>query len=143
METTNIWIEESTPEAESSCPCCSRPVYEGKGILGCDEGELAIYGYRWSEGHESRFSLGVVGVELTGEIKPGMAVVSCRSDGESLIYEVLGPESAPWSSTDSLGPILTRQDVLEHNVIPNLFLFVDAITANDSRLYKRILRETE
>ena len=47
------------------------------------------------KGMNPAFHLGVVGVELTGEIKPGMAVVSCRSDGETLIYEVLGPESAP------------------------------------------------
>ncbi|MCR9055590.1 MAG: hypothetical protein NXI26_27465 [bacterium] len=139
MSEFNIRVDELDEESESECSCCGRPIHEGEGILLSDEGELAYYGYRFTEGHETRFTLGVVAVELNGDIQPGMAVVSCHSDGESLIYTVQDPEASPWSSTETLGPVLTRNEILEDNVMPKLFSFVDSITAKDKRLATHIL----
>ncbi|MEM8501408.1 MAG: hypothetical protein AAF542_25590 [Pseudomonadota bacterium] len=143
MRKIDIWIDELDTELESKCPCCNKPSYEGEGVVGCAQGELAYYGYRWTEGHEVRFTLGIVALELNGDIRPGMAVVSGHTDNDSLIYTVKDPHSSPWTDSEKLGPILTRHQILEENVFPELFAFVDSITANDQRLSNRILAKIE
>lgn len=139
METISISTTSLTDEEASSCSCCGRPVYEGEGMLESDSLELAHYGYRWAEGHESRFTLGICALDLQGEPLAGLAVVTARSDGEKLIYTVLKPEQSPWGDSEALGKVLTRRQLLEEGVIPDLFDLVDAIAASEPRLSSRIL----
>jgi len=108
-------------------------------MLESDSLELAHYGYRWAKGHESRFTLGICALDLQGEPLAGLAVVTARSDGEKLIYTVLKPEQSPWGDSEALGKVLTRRQLLEEGVIPDLFDLVDAIAASEPRLSSRIL----
>ena len=131
-----------TDEQTSSCPCCGRPVHEGEGVLESEGRELAYYGYRWAEGHESRFTIGICALDEQGSRIAGLAVVSGRSDGEQLIYTVLDPEQAPWGDSESLGKVLTRKQLLNEGVVPELFGLLDAIVANEPRISSRILGDT-
>lgn len=128
-------------EEMSQCPCCGRPIYEGQGVLESEGQELAHYGYRWAEGHESRFTLGICALDQQGENVAGLAVVSCRSDGNQLIYTVLEPDQAPWEDSEALGKVLTRKQLLEEELVPNLFELVDGIAASEPRLSSRILAQ--
>jgi hypothetical protein len=65
-------------------------------------------------------------------------VLSGRSDGEQLIYTVLEPEQAPWGDSEALGKVLTRKQLLEEVLVPDLFGLVDAIAANETRISSRI-----
>lgn len=141
MEKISVSTTAITEEETSQCSCCGRPVYEGEGVLESDTQELAHYGYRWAEGHESRFSLGVCALDGQGENVAGLAVVSGRSDGEQLIYTVLEPEHAPWGDSEALGKVLTRKQLLEEGLVPNLFNLVDAIVANEPRISSRIMAQ--
>lgn len=139
MEEVSITTAAVTDEEVSSCPCCGRPVYEGEGVLESESRELAHYGYRWAEGHESRFTLGICALDHEGENLAGLAVVSARSDGKKLIYTVLEPEQALWGDSETLGKVLTRRQLLEEGLIPDLFGLVDAIVANEPRISSRII----
>lgn len=141
MEGMSVSTTVITEEAASSCDCCGRRVYEGEGVLTSETLELAHYGYRWAEGHESRFTVGICALDRQGANVAGLAVVSGRSDGEKLIYIVVEPEQAPWGDSEALGKVLTRKQLLEDGLIPNLFDLVDAIVANEPRIYSRILEE--
>lgn len=141
MEEISVSTTVITDEVETSCPCCGRPVYEGEGVLESENHELAHYGYRWAEGHESRFTLGICPLDPQGLNLAGLAVVAGRSDGENLIYTVLEPEQAPWGDTEELGKVLTRKQLLEEGLIPDLFCLVDAIAANEPRISARILAQ--
>lgn len=138
MEEIPVSTTVITDEETSRCPCCGRPVYEGEGVLESEGQELAHYGYRWAEGHESRFTLGICSLDRQGANVAGLAVVSGRSDGEQLIYTVLEPEHAPWGDSEALGKVLTRKQLLEEGLVPNLFCLVDAIVANEPRISSRI-----
>ena len=142
MEDVSVSTTAITDEQESACPCCGRPVYEGEGVLESGSRELAHYGYRWAEGHESRFTIGICALDEQGANVAGLAVVSGRSDGEQLIYTVLDPEQAPWGDSASLGKVLTRKQLLEEGAVPNLFGLLDAIVANEPRISSRILDGT-
>jgi hypothetical protein len=111
-----------------------RPRVEGRA--------LAHYGYHWAEGHESRFTIGICAQDEQGKSLAGLAVASGRNDGEQLIYTVLEPEQAPWGDSEALGKVLTRKQLLEDGVIPNLFGLLDAIVANEPRISSRILGGT-
>jgi hypothetical protein len=116
-------------------------VYEGEGVLESGDVELAHYGYRWAEGHESRFTVGICALDRQGANLAGLAVVTARSDGEKLIYTVLEPEKSPWGDSEALGKVLTRKQLLEEGLIPNLFDLLDAIVANEPRISSRILEQ--
>lgn len=136
MTETVVWAVPDGEEQTSACPCCGRPIYEGEGCLTSEDGDLADYGYRWAEGHGARFTLGIAPIDEQGARYGGLAVITCRSDGESLIYTILEPEDSPWGDTEAFGPVLTREQVKS---LPNIFSFVDAISASESRISTRIL----
>jgi hypothetical protein len=134
-----MWTEAFGEETESTCACCGRPVYEGQGVLASESAELAEYGYRWADGHESRYTLGICPLDEAGNLHIGLAVISARSDGESLIYTVLDPEDSPWGDSEEMGAVLSRKQLLEERVIPKLFELVDAIASREPRIYSRII----
>jgi hypothetical protein len=140
MAKSPVWTEcDGEEETSSVCPCCNRPIHEGEGVLCSDAGDLADYGYQWSEGHEARFTLGVAPLDAQGKRHLGIAVVACRSEGGSLVYTVLDPEDAPWQESDAFGPILGRKELLDDKRMPGLFDLVDAIAAHEPRIATRIL----
>jgi len=139
MEKMSVWTTPIGNEADDTCACCGRPVHEGEGVLVSADGNLAHYGYRWAEGHEARFTLGICSLHLPGDDVAGLAVVSGRSDGEQLIYTVLDPDQSPWGDSEALGKVLTRKQLLEEQLVPNLIDLVDAIAASEPRLSARIL----
>jgi hypothetical protein len=118
-------------------------MYEGEGLLVSGEQELAHYGYRWTSGHESRFTLGICALDPAGDPLVGLVVVSAFSDGEALIYRVCEPEEAPWGDSEALGQVQTRHAVLEENVVPEVFTLVDAIASREPRIYTRVLSGNE
>ena len=82
-----LYHTEALGEEECSvCTCCGRPAVEGEGALASSDSIIALYGYRWSEGHESRFTLGISPLGEDGDPPLGLAVVACRSDGEQLMH---------------------------------------------------------
>lgn len=133
-----MWTDTTGEEEEDAYPCCDRPLYEGKGTLMSDNGDLADYAYRWAEGHGIRFTLGICPVNGEGKYYAGVTAVTCHSDGESLIYTVLDPDDSPWDASENMGEVLTRQQVLQEKRIPNLFDLVDAITVHETRIASRI-----
>lgn len=143
MSDIRVWIDEITEEEKSSCCCCGRDMFEAEGILNSEHGEIAYYAYQWTDGHQSRFKLGICALNENSEITPGLAAVSCHFNGESLIYSILEPEDSPWGDSEALGAVLSRKDVLEEKKIPNIFSIVDAIAANDKRISSKILLEAK
>jgi len=133
------WTEAVGDETQEACPCCSRPVFEGEGVLMSERGELAAYAYRWPEGHEGRFSVALSPIDAQGDFYAGLATLTCRNDGEQLIYVVLEPDASPWGDSKVMGKVLSRQELLHDGVIPDLFALVDAITAGEERISSRIM----
>jgi hypothetical protein len=134
-------VEALGSETTDVCSCCGRLIFEGEGLLHLDELVLASYGYRYSEGHQARFVLGISPLAKSGEPLAGLAVVQCASDGESLIYRVLDPIESPWSDSNTLGKVLSRKQLLEDGVLPNLFELVDAVSAREPRISTRVLAD--
>lgn len=130
-------------ENTSACSCCGRAVFEGSGVLSAASGDLADYWYRWTDGHESRFALAISACDADGYPCGGIAVVACRREGGSMVYSVLEPDKSPWPASQTFGPVLTREQALSGEVVPNLFALVDAIAANEPRLSSRILGTNE
>lgn len=140
MAKPDVWTEcDDQEETTSACPCCERPIHEGEGVLCSDAGDLADYGYQWSEGHEARFTLGVAPLDAQGNRHIGIAVVACRNEDGCLVYTLLDPEDAPWQESEDFGPILGRRELLDDKFIADLFGLIDAIVAHEPRIATRIL----
>jgi hypothetical protein len=137
METLEVKAMPEGDETTEACPCCGRPIYEGRGVLTSADHDLADYWYRWSEGHEGRFDLAVSPCDDAGAPRGGVAVLSARLEAGNIIYLVVEPEDSPWKGT-ATAPVLRRAQALDSNLMPDLFALVDAIAANDRRLSKRI-----
>lgn len=141
MSDIRVWVDEITEEEKSSCRCCGRDMFEAEGVLNSERGEIAYYAYQWSDGHQARFKLGICALSESSEVIPGLVAVSCQFNGERLVYSILEPEDSPWGDSEAFGAVLSRNDVLEKNRIPNIFFIVDAIAANDRRISRKILSE--
>ena len=128
-------------EHESACSCCGRPVYSGCGELHSDVAALADYWYRWSEGHEGRFTMAVAIRDELGEPveNGGVVVLSGRVDPENIVYSVLSPADSPWAGFGAYGHVIDRDAALANAGPTNLFNIVDAISANEKRLASRVL----
>src|SRR5688572_23044197 len=125
-----VTAESEGTESTTLCECCGRAIYEGYGVLRSGQDDLADYWYRWSEGHEQRFCLAISACDSNSSPVGGLAVVSARREGDSLVYTVLEPDQSPWPDSPTFGPVLTREQALSGQVTPNLFGLVDAIVAN-------------
>jgi hypothetical protein len=134
-----MWTEPLGDETQEACPCCGRPIFEGEGVLLSEDGERAQYAYRWPEGHEGRFTLGICPIDANGSFYAGLAAVTCRNDGSQLIYTVLEPDASPWGDTEATGKVLTREQLLHDGAIPDLFDLVDAIASREERISSRIM----
>ena len=110
-------------------------MYEGCGELQSHDSVIADYWYRWSEGHEGRFTL-AVGLYAHGERLGQVAVLSSRITDGNIIYTVLEPTASPWTDFGPFGSVVPREQAL---ALPNLFNVVDAIAANESRISTRVL----
>ena len=139
MATEGVSAIPDGEEQTASCSCCGRPVYEGCGELQSEATLLADYWYRWSEGHEGRFTLAVSSYDDRGERAGGVAVVSGHVTDTDIIYSVLDPEDSPWADFGDFGQVLTRSEALHGPTNNNLFSVVDAVVANESRISSRIL----
>src|SRR5262249_39698836 len=137
----NIHVIPDGEENELSCSCCSRPIYSGYGELRTDASALVDYWYRWAEGHKGRFTIAVAFRDQFGEPveNGGVVVLSGRVDSENIVYSVLSPEESPLSEFGAYGQVIDRNTALDLAESRNLFNVVDAITANESRLSRRIL----
>ena len=136
METLEVTAVPDGEEHATTCSCCGRPVYEGCGELQSQDSLIADYWYRWSEGHEGRFTLAVGLYDQHGERLGQVAVLSTRIADGNIIYTVLEPADSPWTDFGPFGSVLSREQAL---ALPNLFNVVDAISANESRVSARIL----
>jgi hypothetical protein len=134
-------VEAIGAESIDTCSCCGRSIFEGEGLLFLGEAVVAKYGYRYSEGHQARFVLGICPLGESGLPVAGLAVARCQSDGESLIYRVLDPIESPWADSEALGKVLSRKEILEDSALPNFFELLDAIAARESRISSRVLAE--
>jgi hypothetical protein len=124
-----------------ACTCCGRPTYSGAGELTSSTGELADYWYRWSEGHQGRFTLAIAFRNEFGEEieNGGVVVVSGRVDPHNIVYAVLSAEESPWPDFGAFGKVTERIEALARAESTRLFEFVDAISAGEHRLSSRIL----
>ena len=138
MDTPALWTEANGGEDSAACPCCGRLMPEGEGWLCSPDGDLADYGYQWTDGHESRFVLGIAPLDEEGMRAMGVAVVACRREAGQLVFTVLDPEDAPWQEGEHFGPILDRRQLLEEQAMPQLFALAQAIAAHEPRLAERI-----
>ena len=127
-------------ETSESCRCCGRPIYAGAGDLTSEEGPLATYWYRWSEGHHGRFVLAVGRTDEGGQPVPGVLVVQAGIADGNITYGVLHPDDSPWESLSAFGRPLTRDEAFSAADRTWWFRLVDAIAANESRISSRILQ---
>lgn len=130
----------ATPEGiefETRCSCCGRPIYWGQGWLESSKATLAAYWYQWSEGHQGRFMLAVARFDSKEVLIPGVVSVSACIEADAIQYSVLEPSEAHWPDLSRFGPLLDRQEALQHK--SEIFALIDAVTANDRRLSTRIL----
>ncbi len=139
MTDTIVTAEATAAEIEAACSCCGRPIYEGAGELQSNGTAVASYWYRWSEGHEGRFTLAIGRRGPGGVSKAGVAVVAARIEGDSLIYRVLDPDDSPWKHFSDFGPPLTRDQALADELRGRVFELVDLIAAREARISDRIL----
>jgi hypothetical protein len=139
MSELSVVVEPDGEETATLCECCGRAMFDGCGILRSGEDDLADYWYRWSDGHEQRCYLAVSACDSNCCPVGGLAVLSAHGDGQGISYSVLGPGDSPWPSHPTFGPVLTREQVLSGDIVPNVFALVDAIAANEPRLASRIL----
>ena len=139
---TGYVAEQRGEEQTDSCPDCGRAIHEGEGILVGDGVDMAWYAYRWSEGHDARFSLAVAGV-TDGHMRDGFVVLSASLRGGNLAFSVMEEAESPWGDSEQLGRVLSREEALEGPLYPDLFPLADAIVAHDTRLSGRILEALE
>jgi hypothetical protein len=104
------------------------PTYSGAGTLTTSSLAVADYWYRWSEGHQGRFTLAIAFRNDFGEEVEdgGVVVVSGRVDPHDIVYVVLTPEESPWSDFGAFGKVTERDEALARAETTRLFEFVDA-----------------
>jgi hypothetical protein len=125
-------------ESTGACTCCGRPIYSGHGDLLAAQGPVASFWYRWSEGHDGRFVLGIGRYDAEGLEVPGIVVVQARLVEENIEYSIVAPDDSPWNSLGRFGGPLSREAVIEQGFQIELFHIVDAIAANEPRISSRM-----
>jgi hypothetical protein len=139
MSENQLTVIGNGDELHKTCKCCGRPVYSGYGDIESAGLPIGCYWYRWSEGHEGRFTIGIMEFDSSVEPIDGVAVISGALDEqkENVRYTVLEPNDSPWPFT-KFGGVLTRAQVLEIRDGKKIFSLVDAITDGEKCIADRL-----
>lgn len=137
MSTIAVRATPEGAEFETHCSCCGRPIYWGQGWLESPPATLATYWYQWSEGHQGRFMLALARFDSEEVLIPGVVSVSACIEADAIQYSILEPSGAHWPDLSRFGSLLGRDAALQHKA--EIFVLIDAITANDQRISTRIL----
>ena len=141
MKTFSVKALPDGEERRSSCPCCGRPIFAGCGHLEIEGKSRFNYWYRWSEGHEDRFTVAIGFGPLTDGDRGRVVALAGVATQEGIQYSVMEPDASPWGADfGEFGMVLSRREALREAASMQLFAIVDAVAANEKRLSQRLLR---
>ena len=128
---TSYDIEVGENKNASTCHCCGKDSFVGHGFIYKNDDAYAVYYVGWSNAHlDKKVSIALAISEWDDDSTTddrtcfGIEV----SEGEDEIYfSVIGPSESPWSNTDLLGPMITRNEGLSHPLLKEVFEIVEKV----------------
>jgi hypothetical protein len=112
-------IEIGEDAAPSTCACCGVESRVGHGFIYNNKDAYAVYYVGWTPLHRER---GVTLAVAIGEWGDGSAAkdrtcfgLEVHEGERQVLIRFIEPEESPWSSTEVLGPMISRNDSLNHN----------------------------
>jgi hypothetical protein len=133
-----ITIEFEPPRESGPCECCGGTTTSLTRFVYKDGDAHAIYHARFSSNHPERIVKAAVSIGEWGEgSNPGQRTafaLELRAGAENYEVHVCDAAASPWSSADSLGPMLDREPALAHPLIDEVFHITDHAVLEDQPL---------
>ena len=127
----NYDIEIGENKNASTCICCGKESCVGHGFVYKNEDAYAVYYIGWSDAHADKkvsiaLAIGEWDDDSTNDDRACFGVEASEEKDE-ILFRVIEPTESPWSNADLLGPMLTRDQVLSHSLLKEVFLIVENI----------------
>jgi len=136
---SNIVVEPTGSKELGTCPCCGRRSRRVWGQAHSGGKTLAAYFVHWTVGHipdqgaNIDLIIGNWGEGATPEERKAVALAYRLLDsGPSMM--VIDANTRPFSSSELVGQVLYRDDVIGSPIARNAFAIADAILEQDDRI---------
>ncbi len=128
---TSYDIEIGENKNASVCHCCNKNSCVGHGFIYKNDDAYAVYYVGWSDAHFDKkvgvaLAIGEWDDDSTTDDRTCFGIEA--SEGEDEIYfSVIEPSESPWSNTDLLGSMVTRDEGLSHPLLQEVFEITEKI----------------
>ena len=127
----NYDIEVGENKSVSTCHCCGKKSYVGHGFIYKNDDAYAVYYVGWSDAHPDKkvsiaIAIGKWDDDSTVDDRTCFGIEASEGADE-IFLRVIEPDESPWSNTDLLGPMLTRDEALSHPLLKEVFVIAEVI----------------
>lgn len=124
-------VEIGENSSSSICDCCGVESLFGHGFVYKNSDAYAVYYASWSNSHPDKvvtlaLALGEWGDNSTSDDRVCFGLDAFNGDTEFLL-SIIDQNNSPWSKTELLGPMLTRQEALDHFLLDEVFSITERI----------------
>ena len=129
---------ETTEPRLTVCACCNKPLTNITGFVAREGEPWAIYKGCFGESHpEKGVHLGI-GVDDVGGAPEWKGRVAfsfwVRIESDEYRTTVIDKVESPWGNSSVLGPMLDREEALDHPLLNEVFHLIDHIVIEDKAI---------
>lgn len=135
---SRITIELGDGQTAATCECCGRRAPSVVGFAYRDDDAYAVYYAGWTEGHESRGVMAIIGIgdwsdDGTPEARRSFGLRMWEDD-EGIKFTVLDPAESRYGENKFLGSMLSRAAALADPEVSEIFHIAEHIAQDDDRV---------
>lgn len=124
----------------SICHCCEHKSNIGHGFVYKDGNAYAIYYAGWSPSHSYNkvsiaIAIGGWSDNSTSADRICFGLESYEAEKE-ILFRVIDPVESPWSNTELLGKMISRQDALNNSLLKEVFVIAERVVCNHDAIRK-------
>ena len=124
-------VEVGENRKSSSCHCCGRESNVGHGFVYKNGDAYAVYYAGWSAEHpERRVSLALAIGEWSDDSSAADRTcfgLEAREGEDEILFRVIEPVESPWSRTELLGEMLSREKALSDALLKEAFVVAEHV----------------
>ena len=131
-------IEIGENSSPSLCYCCNDKSYTGHGFIYKDGDAYAVYYIGWSTNHTEKkvsiaLALGEWNDDSTSDDRICFGLEAYEAE-KDILFRVIDPKESPWSKTDLLGDMISREQGLNHQLLGEVLIVVEEVLRNHTAI---------
>lgn len=128
---TSYDIEIGENKNASTCHCCGKKSCVGHGFVYKNDDAYAVYYAGWTDAHLDKkvsiaLAIGEWEDDSTSDDRTCFGVEVSEGQDE-ILFRVVEPSESPWSDTDLLGPMQSREKGLSNPLLKEVFEIAENI----------------